>query len=859
MHSRLSFFFFLIGVPLIVIAMAVGAMVWQPTPTTLLFAKISLYAEGIVLALGLLGFAGIALAVQASRNNRERLATLFRAALYATEVVATLLMLVHTLATFSVIIALLLSLGQVLPKSAVDGWDSIARRVVGPAIVGMLIFAGATVWRILRSMRNANKPLFSQVLGTPLPEAGNEAVWSLVRNTARQLNATLPENIVAGLDANFFVTEAEVRCPEARLSGRTLFLSLPLCRVMSVDELKAIIAHELAHFKGEDTAYARKFAMIYRSASEALTLPNTGSSAAYALVLSGPAYGLLGHFLQAFAVIENAMSRERELVADQSAEQTTSSHTYGLALTRVHLAGAWEQHTAERMRNELAQKSPSPKSSNISQLFEEVARSQIEVNEAALIQHTVPHPVDSHPPLAVRLQAHQIELNGAIAKAKLIPPQAQTAITLFTNAERLEESLTKTWVALTSGETIADRLKQTSIQERGAGVQAEANQLPREIVIRPKGWKLVFNTLAAAFCVLFFGFGFAVFAFAVVFTSRIDSVFSWVMVSLILAFLGFMALYGLWATGYYLGLLLGRRPLLVLSDAGIQSFSEMARGDVLPWDQLDDIRLVKQDGYGMTRALCFFPKDLSVVMKRLPAWKRVMHRLMKRTYPVPHYASNALLPMKLDALYGLVAMYHDQHVAGGNLAQTTPPMQAAPPIKPTSAANHKSRNEPIPELARVAPVAASGNAAQPVRNGASAAVHEPVEDIGMNVATRQAQSTMQMFIGKLKQLNQPQAAPSFFSVRARLGTDISYEDLWLSELNFDGTIFRGRLDNEPATLRGYKPGDVVEVLAKEVRDWVIVENGQVLGGYTLREQRGRMTMQEQQAFDATMPGPFAVM
>jgi uncharacterized protein YegJ (DUF2314 family) len=275
--------------------------------------------------------------------------------------------------------------------------------------------------------------------------------------------------------------------------------------------------------------------------------------------------------------------------------------------------------------------------------------------------------------------------------------------------------------------------------------------------------------------------------------------------------------------GYYLRMWLGRRPLLVLNENGVQSFSEIAEGDVLPWDELDDIQVIKQDAYGMTKALCFLPKDLGAAMKRLPMWKRVLHRFTKRNYPVPHYAGNNLLPMKLEELYGLVAQYHDRYVAAQ--PATNDSAQAA------------------------SPVAASPAAGQPAPSVRS-------DDEGMNAATRQAQSALPLFIGKFKR---PQQTQSFFSVRARLGNEAHHEDLWLSELNFDGTTFRGRLDNEPAALRGYKTGDVVDVLAKDVRDWVIVENGRVLGGYTLREQRRRMSAQEQQAFDATMPGPFAAM
>ena len=46
---------------------------------------------------------------------------------------------------------------------------------------------------------------------------------------------------MAGLDANFFVTEAEVRTPTGPCRGRTLSCSLPLARILTVEEFTAIV------------------------------------------------------------------------------------------------------------------------------------------------------------------------------------------------------------------------------------------------------------------------------------------------------------------------------------------------------------------------------------------------------------------------------------------------------------------------------------------------------------------------------------------------------------------------------------------------------------------------------------------
>ena len=61
--------------------------------------------------------------------------------------------------------------------------------------------------------------------------------------------------MIAGIDDQFFVTEHPVTIQHADWKGRTLFVSLSLLRTMPEDETRAALAHELAHFSGNDTYY----------------------------------------------------------------------------------------------------------------------------------------------------------------------------------------------------------------------------------------------------------------------------------------------------------------------------------------------------------------------------------------------------------------------------------------------------------------------------------------------------------------------------------------------------------------------------------------------------------------------------
>lgn len=139
-----------------------------------------------------------------------------------------------------------------------------------------------------------------------------------------------------GLDPNFFVTEASVTCCGNVFRGRTLYLSEPLCRILSVQELRAIIGHELGHFRGDDTSFSLKFYPIYRGTVQSIEAIAASTSAmgegGFAVI---PAAYALGFFLHCFAQAESRISRDRELAADAIASECAGERTLGVALTKV--------------------------------------------------------------------------------------------------------------------------------------------------------------------------------------------------------------------------------------------------------------------------------------------------------------------------------------------------------------------------------------------------------------------------------------------------------------------------------------------------------------------------------------------
>ena len=190
---------------------------------------------------------------------------------------------------------------------------------------------------MLRGLFTLVRKAEAHVVGVHLPPEVVPRLWERVRSIARRLGALEPEHIVVGLDPNFFVTEANVKCLDKELTGRTLFCSLLLSRILTIAELDSIIGHELGHFKGADTTFSEKFYPIYRgtaSALQAVAAAAQGGANQLALL---PAIAVLSYFMETFAVSERRISRARELAADaEGATVASFLRTAACALVKVH-------------------------------------------------------------------------------------------------------------------------------------------------------------------------------------------------------------------------------------------------------------------------------------------------------------------------------------------------------------------------------------------------------------------------------------------------------------------------------------------------------------------------------------------
>ena len=313
--------------------------------------------------------------------------------------------------------------------------------IIGAVGVGALV--GAI--KLISVSFTIGKRYTTGVFGKSLKDSNAPKLFSFVRKLAEKLGARTPNNIVVGLQPNFFVTscDVDVHGEETLLTGETLYVSAPLARLMSKAELAAVVGHELGHFRGEDTAYSLKFAPVYSGLGRALGSIGTEENEGASGIAKLPALAILSFMYDLFSRNEAAISRERELLADQAGADVSSPLALVSSLIKISLySGLWlqtQEHNVKRLNEGKI-------TTNISRVFEGSARYEIEHGSfddflESIWESVIPHPTDTHPPISARLRSLEVD-RSRITKDLLLLPY-DSAIDYIDDYEDVEAMLTQ--------------------------------------------------------------------------------------------------------------------------------------------------------------------------------------------------------------------------------------------------------------------------------------------------------------------------------------------------------------------------------------------------------------------------------
>ncbi|HEY3380743.1 MAG TPA: M48 family metalloprotease [Vicinamibacterales bacterium] len=376
----------------------------------------------IVAGVGLLLLGGIAAAGYACRANPRRLSAVFRPVRLISAWAIVLLILLHT--------ALAVAAWLVI-RVVFERW---ARSSVIVAALGALLAAVAMIWLVIGVSRRST----AVVLGRQLVQSAHPRLMEALRALMPDAVARTPDHVVVGLTPGIFLSEADVVSLDGRLRGRTLYLSLASCRLLSVEEWRSFVSHELAHFDGRDGELAAGFYPLYTGGRRAVDGLRNRVRGLMSIV-AWPVLSLVSFVYDAFAAGERQVGRAREFEADRAAAAVTSPATLATALVKLTAFGpAWE--TALDAMDAAA--AAGTQYVNAAELFAEI--SALNAGSDRLRGQGVlglAHPTDTHPALVDRLAALGVTL-ADVARESLDTRPPTSGVSLIDGYVELERALT---------------------------------------------------------------------------------------------------------------------------------------------------------------------------------------------------------------------------------------------------------------------------------------------------------------------------------------------------------------------------------------------------------------------------------
>lgn len=119
-------------------------------------------------------------------------------------------------------------------------------------------------------------------------------------------------------------------------------------------------------------------------------------------------------------------------------------------------------------------------------------------------------------------------------------------------------------------------------------------------------------------------------------------------------------------------------------------------------------------------------------------------------------------------------------------------------------------------------------------------------DKEINEAQKTAHATLGKFEEALKSNN-----PNFksFCLKVKFETAAGSEHIWINNIILVGENYYGIVNNVPESITEIKFGQRIKIEKSNISDWMYVDGNNLIGGYTIRVLRNRMSKKEKKEFD----------
>jgi Zn-dependent protease with chaperone function len=370
------------------------------------------------LTLGALGFVALPLVLSlAGRQPWLLIAFLERGVRVALVALAVLVALEALLAS-----GLALVLERMIFGRALNG--SIAITLVGG-------FAG--VFYLLRTAARYPSTTL-ELMAIEIEPERETALATMYRDLAARLSIAPPDHVVVGPEIMFAVTTSPVVVEDRTLAGTTLYLSWPLLRVLSSEQVSAVVAHELAHVAAGHFDITRRLDRgIERLRDASVRLDTEVYDNPVARIGTQPAAIWLRRMLAGIRPVVAAVQRPYELEADRIAASLVGADGLAGALVTIAtaemLSPAWK-HLAVDPRAIVRAGGEPP-----TEPFADTVAAMLSSEDLEDLL-VADDPISTHPPVADRLRAIE-----AVPAVTIAPSPAIT--TLLAGGKEIGSTLSR--------------------------------------------------------------------------------------------------------------------------------------------------------------------------------------------------------------------------------------------------------------------------------------------------------------------------------------------------------------------------------------------------------------------------------
>ena len=180
-----------------------------------------------------------------------------------------------------------------------------------------------------------------------ISESDEKGAFAFIAEICKSMGTKAPDQIIIHAEPVFYVSQGKIETLNGKGKGRILAIGAPLMEFLSINELRAILAHEFAHFTGNDTKYSAFVLPVYIGAITAVQEMESViasrkegiNSYMAAIPLYIPCQMLVG-YLNSFHKINMQISRSRETRADYMACMVCGTENFVSGLMKVASIGS---------------------------------------------------------------------------------------------------------------------------------------------------------------------------------------------------------------------------------------------------------------------------------------------------------------------------------------------------------------------------------------------------------------------------------------------------------------------------------------------------------------------------------------